>query len=157
MFTQGRADPFGVVAHFRGTVEAAELSRCREPTPASGSIESRCWATCPCGEAGFLYKCFLPVLGPIRRTLPGSGVGCLPFTRLAWEATHPSCKSSKAVILRRGAASSVSPGPVFSRGYHGSYFSAPRLPVCPLLPLSLPLASDGKRSEEWVVHNLQLS
>lgn len=49
-------------------------------------------------------------------------------------------------------------GPVFSLDPCGSDFSATGLPAYPLaFPLSLSLASDGKRSEGWVVRNIEFS
>ena len=117
--------------------------------------------TCPCAEAGFLYRVLsTDTLDQIRRTLPGVwvwGGGChfpLPGTGMS-----PTLPASQARQRFSGEVPRTSAflGPVFSLDPCGSYFSATGLPAYPLAsPLSL-LASDGKRSEGWVVHNIELS
>lgn len=79
-------------------MERADFSRSGEPAPAAGCIVSRCWSTCPCAEAGFLYGVFSTRSPGSHQKNPPWGVS-LSHT-WHWEATHPSCESGEAVILR---------------------------------------------------------
>lgn len=117
---------------------------------------SRCWSTCPCAEAGFLYGVFFYQKSWVTSEEPS--LGGLTFTYLALGGHPPFLR------VRRGS----DPPEPFRR-------VLPLLGLCflgftmalisllfgfrfvPLLPFSLPLVNDGKRTEGWVVRNIELS
>lgn len=136
-------------------MEATELSPSGEPAPAAGSIAGPTHLS--------LRRVWFPLQSVFYRH-PGSDQKSAP-----WGGCHfhtpgtgmsPRLPASQARQRSSGEVPGTfaSLGPVFSLDPCGSYFSAIGLPVYPLAsPLSLPLASDGKRSEGWVVHNIELS
>ena len=72
---QGRANPFGVFAHFGGTVEATELSPSGEPAPGTDSTAGPTHLLLRRGW--FPLQCFLPTscIRSEERSLGGGGGG----------------------------------------------------------------------------------